>query len=427
MTANQVLIGVGLILVLAVGSQVLASRLKIPALIILLPAGFTAGAITTDVNPQRLLGAAFQPLVSLAVAVILYDAGMSLDLRKLRGHTRRVVDRLIVMGVPVTFAFGGGVRRPAARHVQAGGADDRRDPGGVGADGGGAAAHLHPAHRTAAAGAVLGRVADQPRRRHSRGRRLPRRGGEHPPGTRLPARAVPGRHRRGPGGRAGRRRAAVAAAAQAPARRDPRHVGPACLGRRRRRLLRRYPRRRGTHLGHCHGAGRGQPPRLRRARPAAVLRDPGTADYRRAVHLHLGHGDARLAAAPDPAHAGAYRDPGADHKAAGGLPGHAPYRHDRRGTGVHRLDGAPRHRRGRHRLDLLRRTRRPAHRRRVEDPAGHVPRHRGHRGAVRPDRRAGRPAGPRHAAGPAPGRCWWAARTGSWTSGARCGRWAWRS
>jgi NhaP-type Na+/H+ or K+/H+ antiporter len=105
-TTNQVLLGVGLILVLAVGSQVLASRLKIPALIILLPVGFTAGAITTDVNPQDLLGAAFQPLVSLAVAVILYDSGMSLNLRKLRGHTRRIVVRLIVMGVPVTLAFG---------------------------------------------------------------------------------------------------------------------------------------------------------------------------------------------------------------------------------------------------------------------------------------------------------------------------------
>jgi NhaP-type Na+/H+ or K+/H+ antiporter len=104
-TTNQVLLGVGLILVLAVGSQVLASLMKIPALIILLPAGFTAGAITTDVNPQDLLGAAFQPLVSLAVAVILYDSGMSLNLRKLHGHTRRIVVRLIVLGVPVTLAF----------------------------------------------------------------------------------------------------------------------------------------------------------------------------------------------------------------------------------------------------------------------------------------------------------------------------------
>ena len=95
----------GLILALAVGLQVIASRLRIPALIILLPAGFIAGAITTDVNPQDLLGAAFQPLVSLAVAVILYDAGMSLDLRKLRGHTRRVVIRLIAIGVPVTMVL----------------------------------------------------------------------------------------------------------------------------------------------------------------------------------------------------------------------------------------------------------------------------------------------------------------------------------
>ena len=76
MSTDQVLLGVGLIVVLAVGSQVLASRLRIPALIILLPAGFTAGALTTDVNPQHLLGAAFQPLVSLAVAVILYDSGL---------------------------------------------------------------------------------------------------------------------------------------------------------------------------------------------------------------------------------------------------------------------------------------------------------------------------------------------------------------
>ena len=105
MTTNQVLAGVGLILVLAVGSQVLASRLRIPALIILLPAGFVAGAVTTDVNPQRLLGPAFQPLVSLSVAVILYDAGLSLDMRKLKGHTRRIVTRLIVVGVPITFGF----------------------------------------------------------------------------------------------------------------------------------------------------------------------------------------------------------------------------------------------------------------------------------------------------------------------------------
>jgi len=105
MSTDQVLFGVGLILVLAVGSQVLASRLRIPALIILLPAGFIAGALTTDVNPERLLGSAFSPLVSLAVAVILYDSGLALEWGKAAGRSRRVVPRLVIWGVLVTMAF----------------------------------------------------------------------------------------------------------------------------------------------------------------------------------------------------------------------------------------------------------------------------------------------------------------------------------
>jgi NhaP-type Na+/H+ or K+/H+ antiporter len=111
-TTDQILTGVGLILVLAVGSQVLASKLRIPALILLLPVGFIAGALTGDVNPQKLLGAAFEPLVSLSVAVILYEAGLGLDLHKLKGHTRRVVIRLIVLGVLITWGHAASVAAP---------------------------------------------------------------------------------------------------------------------------------------------------------------------------------------------------------------------------------------------------------------------------------------------------------------------------
>jgi NhaP-type Na+/H+ or K+/H+ antiporter len=105
MTADQVFIGLGLTLALAVGSQILASRLRIPALIVLLPVGFAAGVLTDDINPNHLLGVLFQPLVSLAVAVILFDSGVGLNLRRLQGHARRVVIRLIVIGVPVTLAL----------------------------------------------------------------------------------------------------------------------------------------------------------------------------------------------------------------------------------------------------------------------------------------------------------------------------------
>src|SRR5215469_1557848 len=106
MSTDQVLLGVGLIVVLAVGSQVLASRLRVPALIVLLPAGFIAGALTTDVNPDRLLGAAFQPMVSRAVALIPYDSGLDVVWGKVHGRARRVVPRLVGAGVPITAAFG---------------------------------------------------------------------------------------------------------------------------------------------------------------------------------------------------------------------------------------------------------------------------------------------------------------------------------
>jgi NhaP-type Na+/H+ or K+/H+ antiporter len=93
---------------LAVGSQVLASRLRIPAIVVLLPVGFTAGAVTDNVVPTNLVGSAFGPLVSLAVAVILFDSGLTLDLRRLTGSTRRVVTSLIVLGLPITFGVAAG-------------------------------------------------------------------------------------------------------------------------------------------------------------------------------------------------------------------------------------------------------------------------------------------------------------------------------
>jgi NhaP-type Na+/H+ or K+/H+ antiporter len=48
----------------------------------------------------------------LSVAVILYDAGLSLDMRKLKGHTRKVVIRLIVLGVLITTALAASVAAP---------------------------------------------------------------------------------------------------------------------------------------------------------------------------------------------------------------------------------------------------------------------------------------------------------------------------
>ena len=106
MSTDRVLIGIGLIVLLAVGCQVAATRLRVPVLILLLLTGFVAGALPIDVNPGRIFGQAFPALVAAGVAVILYDACLSVNLRFLTSHTRQIVIRMIVVGAVTTIALG---------------------------------------------------------------------------------------------------------------------------------------------------------------------------------------------------------------------------------------------------------------------------------------------------------------------------------
>lgn len=107
MTESQIFVGLGLTIALAVASQITAAKLRLPAIVLLLPVGFLAGALVEDVDPARLLGDAFTPLVELSVAVILFDGGLDLVFTELEGHGTRVVRRLIYLGVPITWAGAG--------------------------------------------------------------------------------------------------------------------------------------------------------------------------------------------------------------------------------------------------------------------------------------------------------------------------------
>lgn len=103
MTTDEVLLGLGLVLVLAVGSQLLAAQLRLPAIVVLLPAGFLAGIATTDVQPEHLLGQLYQPFVSLAVGVILFEAGLRLSFARVSAQIRALVGRLVIVGMVVTW------------------------------------------------------------------------------------------------------------------------------------------------------------------------------------------------------------------------------------------------------------------------------------------------------------------------------------
>ena len=103
LSTNQILFGLGLVLVLAVSSQLIARVLRVPALVVLLPAGFIAGIATDDIHPDNLLGSLYQPFVSIAVGVILFEAGLRLSLDEIPSAVRKVVARLVVGGAAFTW------------------------------------------------------------------------------------------------------------------------------------------------------------------------------------------------------------------------------------------------------------------------------------------------------------------------------------
>ncbi len=102
MTSEDIFVGLGLTLVLAVACQIFADRFRLPAIVLLLPVGFFAGQHVSQMNPDKMLGGAFTPLVGLAVAVILFDGGLDLAFRDLEGHSKLVVRRLLTLGIPIT-------------------------------------------------------------------------------------------------------------------------------------------------------------------------------------------------------------------------------------------------------------------------------------------------------------------------------------
>lgn len=98
--------GLAALLLLGVASQWLAWRLRLPSILLLLLVGFVVGPFTGQrlMDPDELLGESLLPFVSLSVAVILFEGGLSLRLRELRG-AGRVTLQLILLGPPITFAL----------------------------------------------------------------------------------------------------------------------------------------------------------------------------------------------------------------------------------------------------------------------------------------------------------------------------------
>jgi len=93
---------------LAVGSQVLASHFRLPAIVLWLSAGMLLGPFGLHALDIASIQPAIETLIELGLAVILFEGGLNLNLRALR-EQGWVVGRLVLFGPIITMLLGGGL------------------------------------------------------------------------------------------------------------------------------------------------------------------------------------------------------------------------------------------------------------------------------------------------------------------------------
>ncbi|PWE33978.1 sodium:proton exchanger [Maritimibacter sp. 55A14] len=92
--------GIALVGLLGVGAQWLAWRLRMPAIVLMLVAGLVVGPVLGVFDPARDIGPLMQPFVAIAVAIILFEGGLTLNFESLRDAAKGV-RRLVLIGAPL--------------------------------------------------------------------------------------------------------------------------------------------------------------------------------------------------------------------------------------------------------------------------------------------------------------------------------------
>lgn len=99
------LISLASIGVISLICQWIAWRLRLPAILFLLLAGILVGPGLGFLSPDKLFGDLLFPIVSLAVAVILFEGSLTLKFSELKEHGK-MVRNLLISGTLVTWLIG---------------------------------------------------------------------------------------------------------------------------------------------------------------------------------------------------------------------------------------------------------------------------------------------------------------------------------
>ncbi|BAQ09829.1 sodium:proton antiporter [Bacillus sp. OxB-1] len=102
---DSILFDLMLILLLGILSQWVAWKYRMPAIVIMSVAGLLVGPIFGLIDPQESMGELFGPIISFAVAIILFEGSLNLDFREIRGFSKPV-GRIVTVGAFIAWIAG---------------------------------------------------------------------------------------------------------------------------------------------------------------------------------------------------------------------------------------------------------------------------------------------------------------------------------
>lgn len=93
------------ILFIGIASQWIAWRFRLPAIVVMSVAGLLIGPLFGWIDPKDVFDNLFQPIISAAVAIILFEGSLNLDFREIK-TVRQPIRRIVTLGAFIAWVFG---------------------------------------------------------------------------------------------------------------------------------------------------------------------------------------------------------------------------------------------------------------------------------------------------------------------------------
>lgn len=102
---DSLLFDLMLVVLIGILSQWVAWRFRMPAIVIMSVAGLLVGPILGLINPKESMGDLFSPIITFAVAIILFEGSLNLDFKEIKGFSKPVA-RIVTVGAFIAWIAG---------------------------------------------------------------------------------------------------------------------------------------------------------------------------------------------------------------------------------------------------------------------------------------------------------------------------------